>query len=384
MKSCRVAMVMGCPFPAAQGTQVLVEQMSRALVNRGHDIHIVAYHFGDPARTVDLTVHRASGFPGYHRIRSGPDWRKPFLDWSLTRKLLKVVKDYDIQIIHAHNYEAPLAAYAVRRKTGVPVVYHAHNILGEELPTYFKKSWVKSRMQSLGYALDSYVPPRGDLCLSLTPGIQNALVSRGTHPEKSLHLPPAVEPISENNYSSFPTPTAVYQGNLDGYQNLDFLLDAWKSVVQTIPDAILLVVTHGDGSRFRSHVHRQGLSSHINVIDNITFSDSLELLRRSSVAVNPRFGWWGFPIKSLNYMETARAIVSCRGSAHGLEHMKNAWVVDNRDLEHFAEAVIELFKNPGLAHELGSAARQTVRDQFSWQQNVTRIEDAYERVLSNA
>ena len=63
---------------------------------------------------------------------------------------------------------------------------------------------------------------------------------------------------------------------------------------------------------------------------------------RSHVAVNPRFGWWGFPIKLLNYMETARAIVSCRGSAHGLCHLKNAWISDNGDLEHFAQGIIEL------------------------------------------
>ena len=374
-------MVMGCPFPAAQGTQVLVEQMSRALVNRGHQVHLVAYHFGDPTRPLNLTVHRATGFPGYHRFRSGPDLRKLVLDWGLTKTLLKVVKQYDIQVIHAHNYEAPIAAYAVRRKTGVPVIYHAHNLLGEELPTYFRYRLVKSRMESLGYYLDQSIPPKGDLCVALTPGIQDALVSRGAESGKVTYIPPAVEPLPPDGHIPYPIPTAAYLGNLDSYQNLDFLLDAWKLVLETIPIAQLLILTHGDGSRFRRYVHRLGLSTQVKVKDHLTFSESLELLMRCPVAVNPRFGWWGFPIKLLNYMETNRAIVSCRGSAHGLHHLQNAWVVENGNLEQFATGIIELFKNPGLAKSLGIEAQNIVRSEFSWQGIVPQLENVYEKVL---
>jgi len=381
MKAYRIAMVMGCPFPAAQGTQVLVEQMSRALTSRGHDVHIVAYHYGDPDRSTDLTIHRTSRFPGYRRIRSGPDWRKPFLDWSLTRTLLRVVKDYDIDVIHAHNYEAPLAAYAVRRKAGIPVIYHAHNMLGEELPTYFRTPCVKSSMRSLGYALDSYVPPRGDLCLALTSGIRDAIIARGGYQEKTLCIPPAIESLPENGHQLFPVPTAIYQGNLDGYQNLEFLLDAWELVAAAVATSRLIIVTHGDGTRLRNCIRRKGLSAHMDVKDHLTFSQSLELLLRSKVAVNPRFGWWGFPIKLLNYMMTGRAIVSCRGSAQGLRHLENAWIADNGDLEHFAEGIIELLSNPGLALQLGAAARKTAEDEFSWARMVPHLEEAYERVI---
>jgi glycosyltransferase involved in cell wall biosynthesis len=381
MKPCRIAMVMGCPFPAAQGTQVLVEQMSRSLVRRGHDVHTVAYHFGDPARTVDLTVHRAKGFPGYRRIRSGPDWRKPFLDWNLTRTLMKVVKDYDIQIIHAHNYEAPLAAYTVRCKTGVPVVYHAHNLLSEELPTYFNNKWWKSRMRSLGYALDKYIPPRGDLNISLNPGIRHALITHGAVPERSLYIPPAIEALPVNGHTTFQTLTAIYLGNLDGYQNLDFLLDTWKLVLTQILNARLLIATHGDGSRLRKYVRKIGLADHVEVRDKLNFQESLDLLMRSHVAVNPRFGWWGFPIKLLNYMETGRAIVSCRGSAHGLRHLENAWIVENGDGDNFARGIIELFNNPDLATTLGLAAHETVREDYAWERVVPQLEQSYERAL---
>ncbi len=40
--------------------------------------------------------------------------------------------------MHAHNYEAALIGLAAGRLAGVPVIYHSHNALAEELPTYFR------------------------------------------------------------------------------------------------------------------------------------------------------------------------------------------------------------------------------------------------------
>ena len=83
-------------------------------------------------------------------------------------------------------------------------------------------------------------------------------------------------------------------------------------------------------------------------------------------------------------MATARPIVSCRGSAHGLCHLNNAWISANGDLNHFAQGIIEIFLNPGLARSLGTAARQTVQEDFSWEQAVPRLEGAYDRVIVDA
>ena len=123
------------------------------------------------------------------------------------------------------------------------------------------------------------------------------------------------------------------------------------------------------------------MTQSVEIHDNLTFPQALELLSQSHIALNPRFGWWGFPIKLLNYMETSRPIVSCRGSAQGLHHLQNAWVAENGDCAHFAEGIIELIKNTGLAKDLGSAAHRTVREHYAWNNIVTDLEQAYQKVL---
>ena len=48
-------------------------------------------------------------------------------------------------IIHVHNYEAPMVAVLgkvlSRDLRGVPIVYSAHNTMGEELSTYFEGAY---------------------------------------------------------------------------------------------------------------------------------------------------------------------------------------------------------------------------------------------------
>ena len=128
-------MVAACPFPVAQGSQVYIEQMCTALAKRGHQVHLVCYHFGTHEGKYNFTVHRIPRITKYSRFRAGPSLQKPFLDLLLTIKLWQVIKKEKIDIIHAHNYEAPLAGFIVRTVTAVPVIFNSHNVLSDELDT---------------------------------------------------------------------------------------------------------------------------------------------------------------------------------------------------------------------------------------------------------
>ena len=108
----KIAMVAACPFPVAQGSQVFIKQMSEALVKRGHQVHLICYQFGTHHEECNFTIPRITS---YTRFRAGPSFQKPLLDFMLTLKLWQMVKREKIDIIHAHNYEALLAGFLVRK-----------------------------------------------------------------------------------------------------------------------------------------------------------------------------------------------------------------------------------------------------------------------------
>ena len=130
----RIVQAAAFPFPSAQGSQVYVRGMARALARRGHEVTVACYAHGDGVPDEDYRVVRTPRVPGYRNLRAGPDLVKPVLDLALAWKLARIPAD----IVHAHNYEAPIAAAMARVWTGTPIVYCAHNTMGEELHTYFE------------------------------------------------------------------------------------------------------------------------------------------------------------------------------------------------------------------------------------------------------
>ena len=136
-----VAMVAACPFPAPRGSQVLIAHLAEALIAHGDRVHLVCYSAGEspnPALRIHPVLQKHSEKRSFRKT-----WFKVVLDLRMIWQLLRVVRREDVDVIHSHNYEAPIVAYIVRWLTGVPVVYHAHNTMSDELPHHFPKGWMR-------------------------------------------------------------------------------------------------------------------------------------------------------------------------------------------------------------------------------------------------
>ena len=79
-------------------------------------------------------------------------------------------------------------------------------------------------------------------------------------------------------------------------------------------------------------------------------------------------------------MAAGKAIVACRGAAHGLSPGENGLVVDDDDVVNFSDAVLQLTEDSGLRTALGNAARDAVLKRHSHDAIAVAIEGVYERV----
>ena len=61
-----VCMVAAMPFPTSNGTSGSVREMAEALAGRGHEVHVVTYHFGQ-----DIPVRGVHLHPRHHAPRQG-------------------------------------------------------------------------------------------------------------------------------------------------------------------------------------------------------------------------------------------------------------------------------------------------------------------------
>jgi len=316
LKPLNIAMVAACPFPTSQGSQVLIRELAEALCKRGHRIHIVTYHFGEYPLEAKYKIHRIPKVGTYFRLEAGPSLAKFYLNLLLILKLNEMVKKERIDIIHAHNYEGLLVGYIVKRLKKIPLVYHSHNVLEEELPTYYKKKVLKNIAKLAGHLLDLLLPPRSDFCLAISESAASFLKGLGVSENRLIYLPPGI--FTEefpNGGSPVEQEVIIYAGNLDNYQNIDLLFKSFKKVVKSFPQAVLKVVSNSGLARYRQLGEKLGISHNLLFIRPKSFAEVKQTLAQSNIAVCPRTLRFGFPIKLLNYMASGRGIVVSEGSA---------------------------------------------------------------------
>lgn len=386
----RVAIVAACPFPTLQGSQLLIRRLAQGLRARGHAVVVVAYAEGLEDALAGIPVRRIPRIPGCHARGSGPRPAKVILDAALFATLRTVIREERIEIVHAHNYEAALVGLAAGRLAGVPVIYHSHNALAEELPTYFRSRLARRVARALGALADREVPRRADHCIAICRELVGFLRARGVGavdlvaPGGSPEEFPArssreLEAIRAR-FGFGARPVLLYTGNLDGYQNLELLVQSIGRVRAVVPDALLVLATHAAPRALPPALTRAPLG--VQVLTTDDFATVRDLLQSADVALCPRREWSGFPMKLLNYMAAGKAIVVSAGSAKAIRHGMNGWVVPDGGAQGYADAIVHLLASPQLRVALGAAARRTVEDEYGWDRVLDQVETIYTTVLA--
>src|SRR5690606_20579612 len=107
-------------------------------------------------------------------------------------------------------------------------------------------------------------------------------------------------------------PIAMYVGNLEKYQGIDRLLEAFQRVVAEEPAANLVIVG-GDGVRIS---HYSGLARRLGVGERVHFLGPRPLsqlgtyLRQADVLVSPRITGNNTPMKIYSYLDSGRPVVA--------------------------------------------------------------------------
>ena len=389
-----VAMVAACPFPANHGSAASIREMSDTLSDMGHNVHIVTYPTGqEDIKVRCATVHRTAAYRPETNAKVGPSPEKFLLDFQLLRLLCRVVREEKIDLIHAHNYEGALVGVAAKWLTGKPLLYNAVNLMADELAGYrfIRPAWLA---HALARGLDWFTPIFPNHITAVSPELREWFIEHGVPAAKVDMVPAGIEPQMfehpepdkfRQQYQLSGRPVVMYTGVLNAFQRVDYLLRAFAVVLQSQPDALLLMVSPLV-SESHEKEHKQlaealGISRSIIWIAPHALADLPSYLALADVTVVPRPECPGHPVKLLNYMLAAKPIVSFAGGAKGVRHMHDAFIVPNHDWEALGRGMVALLQNPALAAELGANGRATVLAEFDWRQICRKIERIYDRLL---
>ncbi|MEC7987466.1 MAG: glycosyltransferase family 4 protein [Myxococcota bacterium] len=353
------------PYPSIQGSQVYVRGLLKALAKRGHRVRLLCYQHGTELLDDEYEVIRARGLPGYNNMRAGPDFCKPLLDVFLLKRLLTLRAD----IIHVHNYEAPIAGLIRQLRGRIPMVYTAHNLMGEELETYFQSGVIRRIASGFGLMLDKAIPRRADAVIAIREDTVETLRDLGC--ERVRFVPPGVERLQAEPKKN-DRPTVVYAGNLDTYQDLELI----RTLAQRLPEVSFSMITSSDPTDVRNW----GLP---NVIIHHTqsFSDVCNGMASADVGILPRKRCSGYPMKVLNYLALGIPVVAWREGCPDLLGVKR---VSNGSILDFEKEIRYLIQNPDVRRLRGQAGLNEVLTKYRWESCAIEVEKIYNFIINRS
>jgi glycosyltransferase involved in cell wall biosynthesis len=392
VKRYKVAMVAACPFPAAFASSGLIRELTLALKHKGHDVHVITYHLGNSHFPVDeIPIHRIPNVPGYTKSCSGIAPAKPVLDLLLAQKLLSISREYRFDIIHTHNYEAPPAGYLTRFRLNIPVVYHAHNTMLHELPSYFRNSYLRAFARWSGSYLDRLIPHRADHIITVSREQMDYLESIGVPGNRLTLIPPCVSAslftggdgtVIRERLGIGDSPMIIYTGGLQPYQNCLLLIDLLKYCVRDIPDFHLVILARSEEHHVKDAAKHAGLSDRVHFLQGQGLAFERDCLAAADIGVIPRVNCIGFPVKLLNYAAAGVPVVCFESLRKGFSHEKELLAAPDGDVQEMGQCVLRLINNPELGILLADAARKRLLAHHNWFSAIRIVEDIYDRVTS--
>ncbi|MBI5197047.1 MAG: glycosyltransferase family 4 protein [Nitrospirae bacterium] len=394
MRKYRIAMVAACPFPANHGSPASVREMSWALTELGHEVHIVTYPFGQEIPVKCARIHRVPPLHVSSKITVGPSYQRIFLDFLMIIKLCQVIRREKIDLIHAHNYEGGMIGIVAKKITGKPLLYNGVNSMRDELPAY---NFIRPRALAVKIAdfLDHSVPKGADYVTVVSQELYTFLIERGVDPGKMTVVPAGVFPgmfddrgdqSVRKRYGIGTRPLIVYTGTLDEFQRMDYLLKAFRVAVTDCREAILMIVVSvtkpADVEKCRRMARDLGIEDHVIITDPRPLEELPAFLSAADIAVLPRPSCPGHPVKLLNYMVAGKAIVAFRGAAKGIRHMYNGLLVEDHKWEELGKGIVTLIKDPRLAEAMGRNALSSIGWGFDWLTIAKGISVIYEGIMN--
>ncbi len=184
-------------------------------------------------------------------------------------------------------------------------------------------------------------------------------------------------------------PVAMWVGRFYAWHNLDLLVESFALVVERVPDAKLVLI--GDGRTRRTieqKVCDSGLQNAVIFTGSVHHQKVPQLFAATDIAVCPfsrsYAGKGGTPLKLFEYMAAGKPVVATKMNQiqDVMQDGETGILIEPDDVNGFANAIVNLFNQPGERERLGRNAQHVATTEYSWERYAERLEQIYAETLA--
>lgn len=327
-------------------------------------------------------------------------WEQLRNDWRVFH-LLKTRRYSLVQI--KDKYVGALFAIAAAKRRGVPVFYWLAYPHGEASLYAAKKGVARYRFlyrirgAAQRWLLYRVIMPACTHVFVQSEQMRSDITHEGIAPDKMTAVPSSInlkdidaalaaEPPPEPQTP----PSIVYLGTLLRERQLDFLIRVLARVLVRVPNARLELVGRGempdDEQLLHAEADRLGVAHAMTITGWLPMAAAWQRVRRSAVCVSPYLPVpilrSTSPTKLVEYMALGKPVV---GNDHpeqsAVIEASGAGLVAPWDEREFADAIVEILRDPERAAEMGRAGRSYVEKHRSHWAMVNLVVETYREAL---
>lgn len=380
------------PFYIDRGTPMNVKLMCKVLGEAGHSVDLLVFPTGKDVTLTNVHIIRIKNWFGVHAIPAGPSLIKLAYDVFLTGYTLWlcVTRKYDVvHGIEEGGFLAVLFGNLLRKKS----VFDMDSCISEQLAYsgFIKQPFLLKCSRFIEKKALEHSSVILTVCSSLTAKAKNiapaaSIVQIEDIPITSVQSSEDMQKIPARIIDEFKFSegmVVLYTGNLEKYQGIDLLLDAWHFLhIQALfKSDVKLVIVGGPPEKVE---HYKKLTANYDESESICWigarpaGEMQDWMQLSDVLVSPRSQGDNTPLKIYSYMDSGRPVVATNRKTHTQVLDESMAFLANPTPEHFAHAILEALFNHKLAAEKTRQARKKVREKYCYSVFQQKLLNAYD------
>ncbi len=346
-----------------------------------------------------FTVHYASNPDGYwiDRAQKVADQFHPLphlvrplhppQDIQALLDIVKLLRQEQFQIVHTHSSKAGILGRLAARIARVPIVVHTiHGFPFNDFMPAWKRQLYINLERSVRPCTDYFITVselnRQEAAQLGLLSLENSETIYGGIDWVKLDYPSNPQKIRHKLGIPEGWQTIVMVGRLDEQKAPYFLIDAFAQVLAKFPETLLLLVGEGElQPQLETQTQKLGIQKNVKFLGSR--EDVPEILKVADIfALSSLWEGLSRAMTEAMLLGTPVVVPNIYGMPEVVHHNETGLLFPARDTEELAAHLIHLLQNSQERERLGQNAQQLTRKLFDANVMVGKIEDIYEKLLS--
>ncbi|WP_285164560.1 N-acetyl-alpha-D-glucosaminyl L-malate synthase BshA [Shewanella goraebulensis] len=364
--------------PSIGGSGLVATQLGIGLANLGHEVHFIAHK--RPFKLINQ--HENIYFHEVDEVNY-PLFEGPLHTYSLTAKIVEVVEQYQLDLVHAH-YSIPhsLCAFLASNicKYSFPIVTTIH---GTDVTIVGQDDAIKR--------LNTFSMNQSTLITTVS-NFQRQYIQQEFEVNQPINVvhnfidtddftPALIDKTLRQSLAADDEKILMHVSNFRALKNTQTVVNAFSQLSCDEKVRLVLVGSGPDIDKIRTQCQQ------LNILDKVTFTGSVKNVERfianADCLIQPSYRE-SFCMVILEAMACGVPTVSSNvdGIPEVVDEGVTGFMLPPEDANGMAVAISHILANSDYQHQLGQAGRERAMSQFNTEVKINQYLDCYHQTLA--